>query len=61
MGFYSGKPGKSFQIDRIFKSIDEMNNEANGSLSPTDSLENYWTKTQVPVNGFVTCCPLTNK
>ena len=30
-----------------------MNNEANGSLSPTDSLENYWTKTQVPVNGFV--------
>lgn len=53
MGFYSGKPGKSFQIDKIFKSIDEMNSEANGSFSPTDSLENYWTKTQVPVNGFV--------
>jgi hypothetical protein len=53
MGFYSGKPGKSFQISKIFTSKEDMDKEAEDSLRPNDSLENYWTAIEVPVNGFV--------
>jgi hypothetical protein len=46
MSFYSGRAGKSFAIERIFSSIEEMNQEAANTSSD-------WEELLVPINGFV--------